>query len=561
MPALLATALPKGTYSLTTLPATAVRNKLSNLQRLAELSRSLDFSVPPTYVIDASHFMDALDNVLPGAPERLRPDALDQQLAGYIRERLLAHPLPRGTQRALRAIYNAYRREVGEGALCVRSCFELEDLPDHSLAGCFESVHQVSTLDTLYRAVQAVYASVFSGRAIHDLRAISLQALPAMSVALQPMIGGEGWLGGVAHTQSPDLQPFPLMLISVARDSAAVTSGSVIPEDYLVDCDRLERPGERVIAQVQSGTRTTDCFALSDAQVRDIATALVRLEEGFDGPLEVEWLLDHKGGLHLLQARSSPVAADPQVLGTPLTEDPPLVQGLAVGHGHCSAPIVLAKDPEEASRAPPGSILVTRSTDPDWVPAIRRAAGVVTRVGGRTSHVARSARESGILAVVGGGASVDKLRPGQTVTLFCAEGLNGAVYPGKVEAEQVLPSTDRVDIHHVTTAFTLARSCRPATAALHVDSLIRAFRLPPANFSSDELEAHVMRRIAGYCSVFDFVHAKLLEAACLTRIAFPDARLTLMAPETSPWSTLLSPVIAAARREYGLTLTAQTAPN
>ena len=42
-------------------------------------------------------------------------------------------------------------------------------------------------------------------------------------------------------------------------------------------------------------------------------------------------------------------------------------------------------------------------TDPDWVPIMKRAAGIVTDRGGRTCHAAIVSRELGIPAIVGTG--------------------------------------------------------------------------------------------------------------------------------------------------------------
>ncbi|MEI6627477.1 MAG: PEP-utilizing enzyme, partial [bacterium] len=35
-----------------------------------------------------------------------------------------------------------------------------------------------------------------------------------------------------------------------------------------------------------------------------------------------------------------------------------------------------------------GEVLVTKATDPDWVPAMKLAAAIVTDSGGRTCHAA-----------------------------------------------------------------------------------------------------------------------------------------------------------------------------
>jgi pyruvate,water dikinase len=74
-------------------------------------------------------------------------------------------------------------------------------------------------------------------------------------------------------------------------------------------------------------------------------------------------------------------------------------------------------------------------TDPDWVPALRKAAGIVTDHGGRTCHAAIVSRELGIPAIVGTGYATTELRDGQEVTMSCI-GDEGAIYDGVLEYEE-----------------------------------------------------------------------------------------------------------------------------
>ena len=64
-------------------------------------------------------------------------------------------------------------------------------------------------------------------------------------------------------------------------------------------------------------------------------------------------------------------------------------------------PVLAAAAVPVDSHAAQGSILVAETTDPDWVPVMKRAAGIVTDHGGTTSHAAIVSRELGVPAVVG----------------------------------------------------------------------------------------------------------------------------------------------------------------
>jgi pyruvate,water dikinase len=90
-------------------------------------------------------------------------------------------------------------------------------------------------------------------------------------------------------------------------------------------------------------------------------------------------------------------------------------------------------------------------TEPDWVPSLKNAAGIITDFGGRTCHAAIVSRELGISAVVGTMNATKVLNNGDMVTLSCGEGDRGKVYEGFVDFKiqevdlEKLPPT-KVDI-------------------------------------------------------------------------------------------------------------------
>jgi pyruvate,water dikinase len=64
---------------------------------------------------------------------------------------------------------------------------------------------------------------------------------------------------------------------------------------------------------------------------------------------------------------------------------------------------------------------------------MKRAAGLITDHGGRTSHAAIVSRELGLPAIVGAGNATEILHDEQTVTVSCAEGDEGFVYDGTAQ--------------------------------------------------------------------------------------------------------------------------------
>jgi pyruvate,water dikinase len=71
-------------------------------------------------------------------------------------------------------------------------------------------------------------------------------------------------------------------------------------------------------------------------------------------------------------------------------------------------------------------------TDPDWVPIMKQAAGIVTDKGGRTCHAAIVSRELGVPAIVGTQEATATLDDGRAITIDCSQGDAGTVYEGRL---------------------------------------------------------------------------------------------------------------------------------
>ena len=70
-------------------------------------------------------------------------------------------------------------------------------------------------------------------------------------------------------------------------------------------------------------------------------------------------------------------------------------------------------------------------SDPDWLPAMKRAVAIVTERGGRTCHAAIVSRELGIPAIVGVQDATKIIESGQRITVDCSRGQIGYIYKGE----------------------------------------------------------------------------------------------------------------------------------
>ncbi len=155
----------------------------------------------------------------------------------------------------------------------------------------------------------------------------------------------------------------------------------------------------------------------------------------------MEWAKDGKTGeLYMVQARPETVQSRKKVgvlkKYSLKEKGQVLLTGMAVGDGIAAGPVCRVKSAKEIGKFKEGSILVAEMTDPDWVPIMKKAKGIITDHGGRTCHAAIVSRELGIPAVVGTARATHILKSGQPVTLSCAEGLQGEVYQGELPFEE-----------------------------------------------------------------------------------------------------------------------------
>nr|WP_243415196.1 phosphoenolpyruvate synthase [Altererythrobacter segetis] len=385
-------------------------------------------------------------------------------VGGQIRAAIRHAPLPYAVAASIREAYRALCEEAGQAdvAVAVRSSATAEDLPDASFAGQQETFLNVAGEAALLEACRACYASLFTDRAISYREAKDFDHLAvALSVGVQRMVRSDKAGSGVMFSLDPETGFPGVVVISAAWGlGELVVQGEVDPDRYTVFKPLLERKGSRPVIgrkcggkahkliyatggsartkQIATTQSERTAFVIGDDDVLCLARWAVAIERHYGRPMDMEWAKDGETGeLFIVQARPETVQSVRKVgtlkswhIETGGAE--PVVSGAAVGQGIAAAPVCLIRDPADVEHFADGAILVTEMTDPDWVPAMRRAAGIVTDHGGPTSHAAIVSRELGVPAVVGTGNATEVLADGSTITLSCAEGDDGHVYSGKL---------------------------------------------------------------------------------------------------------------------------------
>ena len=250
-------------------------------------------------------------------------------------------------------------------------------------------------------------------------------------------------------------------------------NGSVTPDEFYVHKDRLLQ-GFKPIVRKMLGTKHEKLiytamrterisvaeedqqkFSLVDKQILEIAHTVMVLEELYAAiyqrstPIDVEWAYDSDGILYILQVRPETVHSQKtrktqlvQYRLEPSVTCPILAQGQSVGQKITQGRARILKDLRDAASFRPGDILVTPMTDPDWMPILKQAAGIITDRGGRTCHAAIVSRELGIPALVGAHTATQTISEGQEITLDCSHTSHGYAYHGMVPYHKSVADLD-----------------------------------------------------------------------------------------------------------------------
>lgn len=392
-----------------------------------------------------------------------------------IRELFLKQALPAPLEEGIRGAYRDLSKSYGENPdVAVRSSATAEDLPDASFAGQQETFLNIRGEAALLDACRRCFASLFTNRAIAYRAERGYDHLQvALSVGVQKMVRSDLGSSGVMFTLDTESGFRDLILINAAYGLGEnVVQGVVDPDEFLVFKPTLKagyRPilerklGSkeiRMVYNIRGGTKETRNIAvpaaerrrycLSDEEILQLARWGILVEAHYSAkagqyrPMDLEWAKDGRSGeLFLLQARPETVHGSKQRSLWKnyrlLEKSKAIVEGKAVGSKIGQGRARILQEASEMDQFQAGEVLIAPMTDPDWVPLMKKATAVVTEHGGRTCHAAIVSRELGLPAVVGADGALGKIAEGQEITVSCAEGETGKVYPGllRYEVEEI----------------------------------------------------------------------------------------------------------------------------
>ena len=433
---------------------------------LAEMANS-GFPVPPGFIVSSGAYFDfveqnALRDLIEDETRDLdfnderALDAVSEAIMGAIKSARIPKDIAVEIVRAYNklcgvSVMPAPSQEV---SVAVRSSATAEDLPEASFAGQHETFLNVHGGEALLKAVQDCWASLFKARAIYYRKHNGFDQLQVgLAVVVQKLVKSEK--SGIMFTANPVTSDESEIMIEGGYGlGEAIVSGAVTPDRFVLDKNSLEIKSREISEQSRYVARSADGIEwrdipvaerrkqkLSDAEVQALARYGKKIEEHYGKPQDIEFAVE---GKELFIVQSRPIttlarkgAAQPAVMAAngnaeavSVDDAEVLLQGSGASPGSASGPVKIVTDAKDSYKVKKGDILVARMTSPDFVPAMKRAAAIVTDEGGMTCHAAIVSRELGVPCIVGTEHATSVLRNGQIITV---DAMKGVVFDGAVE--------------------------------------------------------------------------------------------------------------------------------
>jgi len=247
------------------------------------------FPVPPGFVVTTDAYRVFLTENGLRAP--VEATCTESRVRGF-RVALERASIPSSVCARVCAAYRA----LGVDEVAVRSSAVAEDRVSGSFAGQFGTLLYVSGCKQVLLAIRHCWASLWTESALSYMQRVRGHGDdPAMAVVVQAMV--DAACSGVAFTLDPVSGDRDVILVEVvAGGGGSLVAGTAVPDRY-----RISRSNKRArVRAIRAG------FSGLDEVVR-IAQAI----EAWAGrPQDIEWAIDGRGQVRVLQARPITAAGD-----------------------------------------------------------------------------------------------------------------------------------------------------------------------------------------------------------------------------------------------------------
>ncbi len=451
---------------------------------LGEMTRA-GFPVPPGFIVTVHAYTEFIDrsrlkekiSALLSTVDVNNSKNLDE-VAKKVQTLITRAEFPKDIAlEIIRAYFTLGGSLTKHAVVAVRSSATAEDLPGASFAGQQATFLNVQGEANLIEKVKEAWASLFTARAIFYRATNHFDHFTiGIAIPIQKMVESEK--SGIMFTIDPVTNDKSKIVIEAIYGlGEMIVQGAVTPDHYEVGKKTgaitkkeahiqeklMRRKGasnENILLNKKEGGKQK----LTDAEIISLAKIGRKLETHYYFPQDAEWAIE-KGNIYIVQTRPvTTTGKDERKTFSQNSAAVLIVKGDPASPGVKTGPVKILTSAKEIGKIVPGDILVAEQTNPDYVPAMRKAVAIVTERGGRTSHAAIVSRELGIPAVVGAKNVRSLLRDGLIVTV---NGSTGQVFKGAIRIAQTKNTRSKEPVHTATKVYVnLAEPSRAEAVAI-----------------------------------------------------------------------------------------------
>ncbi len=444
---------PPYIYSLAEMPSEGLKLAGGKAFNLATIGRELQMPIPEGFVITTNAFyyfieFNNLRNLIDARLANLdinstaSLDAVSQELM----DAFMDAQIPPDIEKEILSALQALQKTCGLNTkVAMRSSAVGEDSRS-SFAGQYTTILNVKE-DAVFDAYKEVIASKYSASAIYYRINYGLSDIETpMAVLVLEMINAEA--NGIIYTEDIEEPTADQLKIHATWGlGELLVSGEVSPDIITVSKNKKPEILDNKIAvkdkqMINSPNGMTEVRPLEGDKKRlpslTETSALVlakwglQLESYFKEPQDIEWCLDEKGRLFVMQSRPLRTGEDNPAQRPECNfqnfENAKIVSGGDIASAGIGAGRVYKIDPATGiENLPQGAVLIAENASPRYVKVMNKLNAVVTDTGSTAGHFASVAREFGIPTLVNTGVATTKLDQGREITVH-ADGK--AVYDG-----------------------------------------------------------------------------------------------------------------------------------
>ncbi len=424
---------------------------------LGEMASFLGETIPPGFVVTAKAYFNFINhnNLNDEINKIIKQTNIDKgkelnQAATKIKEMITSAEMPKDLAQEIIDNYHKLGELLGlkHSYVAIRPTVTAQDASVDSFAGQLKSFLNIKGEANVVNYVRESWASLFTPSAIFYREQRGLERFNiGLATVIQKMIQSEA--SGVMFTIDPVTNDKEKMVIEAVWGLGEyLVRGTVTPDRYVVKkkINRIVRiktneqkeqlirtRGKNIHSKVPAKKQNKQ--KLNSSDIVELAKIGKLIHHHYYFPQDIEWAWANNK-FYIVETR--PVTTIDKQTRTSqgqkgAVKGDVILTGAGASPGIGQGKVNIIKDVSEIDKIKKGQVLVSPMTSPDFVPAMKRAAAIITDLGGLTSHAAIVSRELGVPCIVGTKKASQVLEPGMRVTV---NGESGKISKGIVKKKR-----------------------------------------------------------------------------------------------------------------------------